>query len=120
LVPCDEGKPDVIEDACPIPTPEEAQYAVILSRVEDAIYDKIAQAIDQAFETAVSELGAIAAKEDMPAPPREYLVSVAHQSLFCELCGADRITLQGGDASVATAIVNNYRGLKESWAQARR
>lgn len=93
---------------------------MILSRVEDAMYDKIAQAIDQAFDIAVSELGAIASQEDMPAPPREYFVSVAHQNLFCDLCGADRNTLKGGDASVAAAIVDNYRGLKDSWAQAGR
>ena len=108
------------EDACPVPTPEEAKYALILSRVEGAMHDKIAQAIDQAFDMAVSELGAIAENDDMPAPPREHFVSVAHQSLFCDLCGADRTTLRGGDASVAAAIVDNYRGLKDSWAQAGR
>lgn len=117
--PSDEGEPDVTEDACPVPTPEEAEYAMILERVEDAMHDRIAQAIDQAFEAAVSELGAIVSKRKMPAPPREYFVSVAHQGLFCELCGADRATLSGGDAAVAKAIVKNYQGLMESWTARR-
>jgi len=104
-------------DTCPIPTPEQAEYAAILARIEDAMHGKIAQAINHAFEAATHELGAIAAKEKMPPPPRGYFVSVAHQGLFCDLCGADRVTLEGGDVSVATAIINNYRGLKDSWAQ---
>lgn len=93
---------------------------MLLSRIEDAMHDKIAQAIDQAFEAAASELGAVVSNRKMPAPVREYFVSVAHQSLFCDLCGADRNTLKGGDASVAAAIVDNYRGLKDSWSQTRR
>jgi hypothetical protein len=105
-------------DACPVPTPEQARYAAVLSRIEAMMHDKIAQAIDQAFETATSELGAVVSKENMPAPPEAYFVAVAHQRLFCDLCGADSVTLQGGDVSVATAIVNNYQGLKDSWAQA--
>ncbi|ETR78628.1 hypothetical protein X566_13885 [Afipia sp. P52-10] len=104
-------------EACPIPTPEEAKYAAILSRIEATLHAEIARAIDSAFAAAVSELAAAVPADKMPAPPRGYFVSVAHQALFCELCGADRATLQGGDASVAVAIVKNYQGLTDSWAQ---
>lgn len=106
-------------DACPVPTPEQARYAAVLSRIEDAMHDEIARAIALAFETAASELGAIVSDEDMAAPPREYFVSAAHQGLFCDLCGADRATFAGGQASVAAAIVANYQGLRDSWARTR-
>ena len=104
-------------NSCPVPTPEQAKYAEVLARIEDAMHDRIAQAIDQAFEAAVSELGAIVSKKKMPAPPKDYFVSVAHQGLFCELCGTERAMLTGGDVAVAAAIINNYQGLKDSWAQ---
>ncbi len=105
-------------DTCPVPTPEQARYAAILSRVEDVMHDEIAKAIARAFEVAASGLGAIGTAQDMPAPPKDYFVAVAHQGLFCDLCGAERASLEGGDVSVATAIINNYQGLKDSWAQA--
>jgi hypothetical protein len=116
-MPSNKGAPAVV-DACPVPTPEEARYAAILSRAEDVMHDEIAKAIARAFETAASELGAIGSAQDMPAPPEDYFVAVAHQGLFCDLCGAERASLEGGDVSVATAIINNYQGLKDSWAQA--
>lgn len=107
-------------DSCPIPTPEEVKYAAILSRIEGEMHDKIAQAINQASELAASELGAIISEKNVTTPPKGYFVSVAHQSLFCELCGAERETLEGGDVSVATVILGNYQGLRDSWIEADR
>lgn len=104
-------------NSCPIPTAEEAKYAAILSRIEAEMHDKIAQAINQASDLAASELGAIVSKRNMPAPPKGYFVSAAHQSLFCELCGAERETLKGGDVSVASAIIGNYQGLRDTWTR---
>lgn len=112
-----KGASDIV-NTCPVPTPEEAEYAAILSRIEDEMHDRIARAINQAFEMAASEIGAIVSKEDMPPPPEGYFVSVAHQGLFCDLCGAQRATLTGGDVAMAAAIINNYQGLKDSWTQA--
>ena len=102
---------------CLVPTHEEAAFAAILSRIEGEMSDTIMKAIVRAFERATLELG-VMSSEDRPPPPRDYFVSVAHQGLFCELCGADKTTLENGDASVAGAIVDNYQGLREIWALA--
>jgi hypothetical protein len=90
---------------CPILTPEQLKYG----EIQDAATGEMMKSIHIAIRR-----GARLAKEklqreniEMPPPPVEYLMAVAHLDLFCHLCNADPKTFRGGSASVATGIISH-------------
>ncbi|AWN45675.1 hypothetical protein DK419_04515 [Methylobacterium terrae] len=95
--------------SCPIPTPEQAQYAAILARAADAMRAAMTAALAEAARASAAELAA--AGSPLPAPAEAYFAAVAHQALYCRLCGADPRTFSGGDPDRAAALLRNGRNI---------
>ena len=96
---------DTTARACPVMTPDEGRYADIDWDVRHALLAKIEAALDEAHATAAARLAAAGISH--PPPVHGYFASVAHQALYCRLCGADPHTFEGGDPRVALALIRN-------------
>jgi hypothetical protein len=92
---------------CSIPTPEQQTYGEIQDSVNKEMMESIYRTIQHAARWAEEKLQD--ANIEMPSPPVEYLMAVAHLDLFCRLCKADPKTFQGGSAPVATGVITHLK-----------
>lgn len=95
--------------SCPIRTPEQAQYVAIVSQADEALRAAIDAAVTEVARASAAALAA--AGNPIPAPAEDYFAAVAHQALFCRLCGAEPRTLAGGDAARAARVICNARNV---------
>lgn len=99
--------------SCPVLTVAEKHYLQIQEKLEREMMATIYEAIAKASEQASQEMRAV--EIDVPAPAREYFVSVAHQKLFLLLCGADTETFEGGDPEIANNIIQNGMNIRDHY-----
>jgi hypothetical protein len=101
-------------DACPILTGPEKKLNDILSLAETAMMDKIMAALTEAKQAAIA--GFHENTLEATPPPLEYFASVLHQQMYCIMCGADPLTMKGGDPRIAIGVIRNSQNIaREYW-----
>lgn len=101
-------------ESCPVLTPQERQIVDIIGRADQALMVTVYQALRDAADQAAAEFRSIGSEERPPA--YEYFAAVLHQHMYCVMCGADPLTMQGGDPRIAIGVIRNSQNIaKHYW-----
>ncbi|MBX8826254.1 hypothetical protein [Ochrobactrum sp. SFR4] len=73
----------------------------------------IKEALNNACTQTANELKAAGIEKD--APSQDYYIAVAHQQLFALLCGADPVSLEGGNPEIAEFVIKNAQNIRDHY-----
>jgi hypothetical protein len=90
-------------------SPSQLRYNEIVSQAQDVLMKKVLAALRDAETTVAAEFSVSGVDE--PAPVYEYYASVVHQHMYCIMCGADPVTLKGGDPEMALHVIRNSQNI---------
>lgn len=88
---------------CPVPTEEQRRFAPIQARAVERLATEVMSALHDISDAMRAELRSA----DIDHDPTGFLTATLLQQIFCELCGADPVTFEGGDPAIAVAVIRN-------------